>query len=242
MSFVIEGSLAAPGGASYAAGDIVGGLELLAGRPSPADVRAVTRTKALRLDAEDLFDVLDDNFGLLVATLRAFAGLAIARPQTSVDNQALDTSDPLGLVDRLLLLRRQAPFAGARIRALTSLAHASTEMTWPSGTTVVRAGELATSSYIIVEGSARASSSAEMPPLRAGNTLGLLETLAGHSHPETLEAVTLVRALASPQAALLDVLEDHSDLGFAVLATLAADILDQTAGAGLLPGAQGLRD
>ena len=63
-------------------------------------------------------------------------------------------------VDRLVLLRRHAPFARARIRALTTLAHASDEIAWPAGAVIVRRGELATASYVIASGSVRSIATA----------------------------------------------------------------------------------
>ncbi|HUJ59413.1 MAG TPA: cyclic nucleotide-binding domain-containing protein [Kofleriaceae bacterium] len=225
VHFVLAGSIEAPGARPSVAGEVFGALELWANRPLPADARAVGPTRTLCLAAEDMFEVLDDNIGLLRACVRAIAAIGVTRAPRDPGERSLVIASPLGLVERLQLLRRQAPLARARIRALTRLAHVSHELTWPAGTIVVRGGEPATSSYVVVDGSVR--SSARGDAVFAGGEFGLLETLAGRAHVDTFEAAAPLRVLASSQAALLDVLDDHSDLGFAVLAALAGDLLDQ---------------
>jgi CRP-like cAMP-binding protein len=227
IDFVLDGTIATPV-SEWHARDVFGALEVFAGRPVLAEARATTRTRTLRLHAEDLFEILDDSFGVLVAAIRALAGAALARSgQLSTPGFVPLSDGPIGLVDRLLLLRRQPAFARARVRALTMLAHVSDEMAWPDGTTIARAGELATGAYVIASGGVRArGGAADGAILRPGDTFGLVETLAAHPLAMTLEAVDRVRALASSSAALLDVLEDHTDLGLALLATLAHQLMD----------------
>ncbi|HTR50342.1 MAG TPA: cyclic nucleotide-binding domain-containing protein [Kofleriaceae bacterium] len=228
MHFIFEGAIAVAG-TEYVAGEIVGGLELLARRALTGDVRATKPTRTLRLNAEDLFDLLDDNFGLLRAAIRSVATLALAVPRSPVRRDSLALPGPLGLVERLLLLREQAPLARARIRALTTLARASQELAWPGGAVIVRPSDRATSSYVIAEGTVREGDGDAAPVLGKGDAFGLLETLAGRSHDAAFEAITPVRVLASPQDVLLDVLEDHADLGVAVLGALAGDVLSYSA-------------
>jgi CRP-like cAMP-binding protein len=114
-------------------------------------------------------------------------------------------------------------YRGARLDALAALAHASSEVRFARGTQIVRAGEVALSSFVIIEGSL-AGPDGELGP---GHAVGALETLADLPHPATLEARTPVRALESSAGAIFDVLEDHSDLGMAMLASFAGALADQ---------------
>jgi CRP-like cAMP-binding protein len=230
VHLVLDGCIASaePAVGRWRARDVFGVLELFAGRRASTGARATMRTRTLRLDAEDVSEILDDNFGVLMSVIRAVAGLVVAREPIARPHVLALPTNPLGLVDRLLLLRRQLPFAQARIRALATLAHVSRELSWPTGAPIACAGELATSAYLIIEGNARAVGGAGEPlPLAPGDAIGLLETLAGRAHAATFEVTSPVRALASSSAALFDVLEDHTDLGLDILAMLARELLDQ---------------
>jgi CRP-like cAMP-binding protein len=60
--------------------------------------------------------------------------------------------------------------------------------------------------------------------LGPGHTIGALETLAERPYRATIDAATPVRALESSANAIFDVLEDHTDLGMAMLASFAATL------------------
>jgi CRP-like cAMP-binding protein len=62
--------------------------------------------------------------------------------------------------------------------------------------------------------------------LHAGEAAGLLEAIGGVLHPSDLVAVTQTRILRCPTAALIDVLEGHSDLGLTIVHNLATHLLD----------------
>ena len=58
-----------------------------------------------------------------------------------------------------------------------------------------------------------------------GQAFGRLETLAGTSYASTVEARTPVRVLRVPAAAIVDVMEDHTDFALALIAQLASSVL-----------------
>ena len=216
LHVVIEGELAF-GPHTWGPRRVVGALEVLARSPMRAPVVATRETRTLQLAGGDVREILEENFGILRAALR---GMATALPEVRPARPPRELGNPLGFVDRLILLRDQPAFAGAHLDALASLAHASHEVDIPSGVPIVRAGEPAVSSFVIVEGTALGPEGALGP----GSTIGALATLAEMPHPATIHATSRVRALESGASALFDVIEDHTDLGMAMLASFASTL------------------
>jgi len=201
--------------------EVLGALEVTAQRPARVPTRALVPTRTLELGASDYLEVLEDNFGLLLANLRDLAArvapLGLPRPI------AIPTrSEKLGLVERMILLRQLLPFGSSRLEALAILAHAAVEVRWPAGTIVHRAGAPADRAAIIVEGSLRAGDRL----LEPGHSIGILETLSGIHYATTVEATTPVRALVSSADTILDVLEDHVDFALGILQTFARILID----------------
>jgi CRP-like cAMP-binding protein len=219
VHFVVEGELA-NATRTWGPRTIVGALEVLAKRPLVQEVVAVRESRTLQLAETDVAEILEENFGVLRAALR---GLAHGMPRTLARVIAPPPlADPLGFVDRLMLLRTQPAYGGARLDALAALAHASAEVRFAPGTQIVRLGEPAVASFVIIEGWL-AGPDGDLGP---GHAIAALETLADLPHPATLESRTAVRALESSAGAIFDVLEDHSDLGIAMLAGFAGALAD----------------
>jgi CRP-like cAMP-binding protein len=219
LHFVVEGELA-NASRTWGPRSVVGALEVLAKRPVVEEIVAVRETRTLQLAESDVAEILEENFGVLRAALRS---LAHGMPRTHAQPVAPPPlGDPLGFVDRLILLRAQPTYRGARLDALAALAQASTELHLPPGTQIVRLGRPAESSFVIIDGIVTGPDG----DLGPGTTIGALETLAELPYPATLEARTPVRALESSATAIFDVLEDHSDLGMAMLASFAGTLAD----------------
>ncbi|HSN30943.1 MAG TPA: cyclic nucleotide-binding domain-containing protein [Kofleriaceae bacterium] len=216
LHLVIEGELAM-GSQTWGPRRVVGALEVLARRAMRAPVVATRETRTLQLVGSDAREILEENFGILRAALR---GMASVLPEILPARPPHELGDPLGFVDRLILLRELPTFAGARLDALASLAHASHEIAIPAGAPIVRGGEPAIASLVIVEGSARGP----LGELGPGSTIGALETLAEMPHAATIHATSRVRVLESGASALFDVIEDHTDLGMAMLASFASTL------------------
>jgi CRP-like cAMP-binding protein len=214
-------------GRSWGPREIFGELEAFAGRDHAVRAVAATETRTLLLSASDLAEIVEDNFGVLIAVVRDLAARLLARrPRARVI--ALPRVDPgLGLVERLIALRQLAPFVGARLQGLAMLAHSSEEVSWAPGATVARAGELASGFALVLDGALRAQepggATSELAP---GQAFGGLETLAGVGHGATLVAAGPVRALYSSAAAIFDVLEDHPDIAMSMIGVFARGLLD----------------
>jgi CRP-like cAMP-binding protein len=210
--------------------------EVLASRPFAATAFAVTDTRTLRLGASDLTDILEDNVGLLVSLIRDLAkrvvGLELAHVAPPLA-PAANRSEPLDLVERMIVLRTQVPILSRRLEPLAMLAHAMQELRWPAGTTIAEADELARDAFVILSGAvARSREGSTGEVAGAGATLGLIETLGGLRYGSTLTALVPTRALQIPIAMLFDVVEDHTELGLAVVAAFASMLLDAAAYAG----------
>jgi CRP-like cAMP-binding protein len=209
-----------------------GALEVAAGRSARMPTIARSRTRTLELAASDYLEILEDNFGLLHAVIRDLAARVLLlgiepRPHATIP------SGTFGFVERMIVLRQLLPFVAGRLEPLAILAHAAVERRWPSGT-LVRSDHDAT--LVVLEGSLRCGNKV----IGVGHAVGALEVLAGVPNVATLEAITPIRALEIPAAAILDVLEDHTDFALAIMQALARAVVDdesRKAGAGDAPGA-----
>jgi CRP-like cAMP-binding protein len=244
---ILSGGIAV-GPTTYGAHHAFGVLEVLARRPLAAPAIAVGETHSLRLTAPDLREVLEDNFGLLLIAIRELASRTLAVREAGPLGRPLAESAsmaaPLGLVERMIVLRRQIPFApipacgqpleaharAAPLEAIAALAHATKETTWPAGAIMARSDEPPRDARIILDGNVRATRADRDPYLLGpGSSIGVLESLAGVHHPATIEVVSPVRALEISSAIIFDVIEDHTELGLAIIEALAGGLLDAAA-------------
>ena len=221
LHLILDGQIAI-GDLQLGARSVHGALEVAARCPARTAAIAEAPTRTLELDASDYFEILEDNFGLLLATIRDLAARVVPLGDLHRRFTAPPSHGTLGLVDRLILLRQHIPFSGARLEALAILAHAAVDARWAAGAILKRENARPDGSLIIIEGAVRAGDRMLGP----GHAIGVLETLAGLPHRETLEAVTPVRALQSHAATILDVLEDHTDFALSILETFARALVD----------------
>lgn len=212
---------------SYGPHQIFGALEVFAKRPAAATATAGVATQTLQIAASDFSDILEDNFGLMRLVLRTLADRMIGSDARQRASQVIvPVTRPLGIVERLIVLRQQTPFATARLQSLSILAHIARETAWPAGASL----ELGGDALILHDGQLRETiHERESNHFGPGDAVGLVESLAGRPRERTLEALTPVSALRIPHSAILDVIEDHPDLGFAMIETFAAALLDATA-------------
>jgi len=247
IHLILSGRIEA-GAQAHAAHGAFGLLEVLARRPLAVPAVAVGETRTLRLTAPDLREVLEDNYGLLLIALRELAGRTLAGrgggPWGRRLARAAPLAAPLGLVERMIVLRQQAPFAPtascgpmaiglgrpAPLEAIAILAYASRETTWPAGSVMVRSDEPARSAHFLLDGNVRVLRPDHAPRLLGpGSSLGVIEGLAGVHHAAAVEVVSPVRALEVGSAVIFDVIEDHPELGLSIIEALAGELLDAAA-------------
>ncbi len=233
LRFIVDGRIET-NDRRWEARDEFGAIEIAAARELSSNAVATLPTEAFELSAVDFADVLEDNFGVLVSVLRHLANQMLELGSTSLRRpRPLPAIRNLGLVERLLVLRQVLPFTRTRVQALVRLAHDSEEVHLPIGT-VLHEDEPATGGFVIIEGAVRTNDPAS-PVLGPGDSLGYLETLAGRPPHRRWTTGTGVRALRTSGAAFLDVLEDHSDIGLALIAAFSTALLDRNARFALVP-------
>src|SRR5690606_40077179 len=127
LHFVLRGRLEVTehGGAREIVGPrhVVGGLEALSQEWSGQSVVVVEDSLTLQLDSENLEEVFEDNFSILVAVLRVLAAgqVALRRKLGPAAGFAEPPEAParvspaLDLVERIICLRQTMDFAGTRV-------------------------------------------------------------------------------------------------------------------------------
>lgn len=235
LHLVVEGKVRSPSGQTWGPRELVGALEAIARRRAREPVIAELPTRTLRLGAAHFREILDDNFGLLTSVRRTLAKAVLADPSPLpappriVIEAEVAPGAQLGMVDRLIVLRRYMPFGKGRIEALAALAQASEEVRLPARTLVGAEGAPATSVLVLLDGTVHGTRDQVSAVLGPGHSPGALECLAEVPYAATLSTLTAVRALRFPNAALYDVLEDHTDLALAMVESLAGALLDHRA-------------
>jgi CRP-like cAMP-binding protein len=230
LHLVIEGKLVTASGQSWGQHELVGALEAIARRRTREPIIAEIQTRTLRLAAADFREILDDNFGLLTSVRRTLSrALLVDFTPPPSTRLAIDEAHDaqLGMVDRLIILRRYMPFGKGRIEALAALAQASEEVRLPARTTVGKQGEPATSVLVLLDGTVHGTRDGVSFVLGPGHSPGALESLAEVPYSSTMSTLTPIRALRFPNAALFDVLEDHTDLALAMVESLAGALVDR---------------
>lgn len=215
----------------------VGGLAALTRDPAGAHVVALEDTVALEVDHEDMADVFEDHFPILLGVLRAVArtlreaqirarGGPAMTQQEDEAGPTVDTSRPLGLVERMWQLRRGTAFRHTNIEALADMATDAEELRFAAGETVWDVGDQADWSLLVVSGTVRCESDQAEPfTFGPGYVVGGLDSLAEQDRWYRATAECDVVGLRTTRADLYDVLEDHPDMSMAFLRNLAAGII-----------------
>lgn len=229
IQLIVDGRFEAPAsGHAWGPHQLFGSLEALAGRPFDERIVAVRDTQTLQLTTSLFAELLEDNYDLLASTRRVLARRLLAFPPSLLAGPEGPFDrflEPLGMVDRLLILRSAMPFASANIEALATLAQLTEEERFAAGSYVHRLGEETLGPMIILDGSVHIQQPTASHLMGGGSTIAALETLAELPHLANITAVTDVRVLSLPGTGLLDVMEDHTDFAIALLVRLAEMLL-----------------
>jgi CRP-like cAMP-binding protein len=213
----------------------VGGLAAMTRDPRGTHAVALEDTLALEIDTDDMQDVFEDHFTILVGVLRALARtmreLQIATRQgaavsTPTQHQGVTSDRPLTLVERMFFLRRTQNFAKVSIEAVADLAARHREVRFRAGDVIWNLGDAAEDSILVLNGTISCQ-----PPdrehfdLGVGYIVGGLDALSGEPRWYKLVAKTDVLAMRQLRDDMLDVLEDHSEAALALTRTLAGGVI-----------------
>lgn len=220
----------------FGAGNGVGIMSALARDEVGFGCRTLEESTLLVLRLADLFEMMEDYFELMHGALRNVAAEAIrwrrALPdggfQPQASQECVECGDaPLGLVQRIFHLRRTIGLERSYIDELAELARAAREHRVPRGTRLWTIGERADHLLIVVSGqvSGRTLEGSKFQ-FGPGDILGNLDTIAGEPRWFDAHAQSDLVTLTIDSEAIVDVWEDHPDLGFAFLRMFSRLILD----------------
>jgi hypothetical protein len=184
----------------------------------------------------DLFEMMEDYFELMHGALRNVASEAIRWRRALPEGGFLPHGSreciecgaaPLGLVQRIFYLRRTIGLERSYIDELAELARAAREHRLVRGTRLWSAGERADHLVIVVSGEV----TGRMPEggvfqFGPGDILGNLDTIANVPRWFDAYAASDLVVLTIDHEAIVDVWEDHPDLGFAFLRMYSRLILE----------------
>lgn len=197
---------------------------------------AATDVVALELDRDRLIDIFEDYFPILLEAIRETTTrhLRLVRRMRQVPDLGpgpqSTTAPSLDIVGRLLFLKRPGgPFEHGALDALADIAQRARHRHVAAGDVLWRDGDEARDACLIVKGTVLCSSSrADGPaPFRAdpGSVIGPLEPIAGQPRWYDAVAEDDVEVLEHAVDDLIDVFEDHVELGTHFLAWVSRNAI-----------------
>lgn len=204
-------------------------------RSDGGDVEVVTtsRTLCLKLDREVLLNLLEDRFVLFSRVLRATARQlraereAISYADVARDDSALedDALHPEDVVDRFLVLREGIAFVERDLFGLWHLSRRAASMTFVEGEKIFSRGEPSTDFYYVAAGAVRATNDGATWMFGPQDSVGVVDLLA--EEPRSYDAVATKRTsvVQIEREELLDIFEDHFELGMSCLSTVTGQTL-----------------
>ena len=233
------GTIRGPGG--------VGFMSFLARNAGGTSAVAENFVEALEVQADAMSEIFEDHFPVLLNTIREVAQRLIEEnkvtppppyvpPVVSFDSAIGD--NPLGIVERIFLLRRMRAFTEANVNSLATLARKMVELRLPASEVLWRPGERATHSYFVVKGMLHLSWNEErfVQQIGPGYVVGGAEALTSLPRWNQLETAEPAIVLRSSRDGLIDLFEDDHELGLkflSMLATLLVTMWDRKAEEGL---------
>jgi CRP-like cAMP-binding protein len=236
---VVEGQVTVSAGTNgrteIGPGSTVGFLELLARLDHGVEARAMSDTLTLELDWDTHVGLCDDHFPILHNYLQFLAGQLVSDPARLGHGSGpagpcvAGTADgrDLNLVERVLALSADHAFSDTSLDAIAELARHAIHVRQFAGQTIWRRGDDAGGFVLLTSGSVTCQAAAgrawQSEPTLA---LGLHEALAGSPRWFEATAATPVAGLEIQVAPLLDILEDHLELGIHLMSRLARQLLN----------------
>jgi CRP-like cAMP-binding protein len=215
----------------------IGLLSLLARDDDGLDAVAEADTVTLALRADDLFDVFEDDFGILYGQLRDLAEQLLKLRRRIPDGTYLSPGQnagepPSGHIDLVqqLLFMRDGALRNANVDALLAIAQRMRTARFEPGATLWRVGEPSGFMYVLLSGRIRCTTEdGRHFVCGPGYPLGNLESQC--DAPRWYEAVaeTPVTAFLGETDAFLDTIEQHFDMALDFLGTMASGLIARRA-------------
>lgn len=212
----------------------VGFLNILARNDATYDAVVVEPSHALELSAERFYELVEDHYPLLVATLRYIAQRMLAEmqelPQEALGLKAMDLplaipDREMDLVERVFFLRCMSAFSKTNLGALAILAELMDELRVPEGHTVFELGAPSEFTLFILSGWVTCETADgrrfEYGP---GTAVGGVEALANQRRWYTVTTRTPLIGLRGRADDLLALMEDNFGLGGDFIRVLATGL------------------
>lgn len=225
----------------------VGFLSLVARSAGSTAAVAESFVEALEVRGDVLEDVFEDHFNVILATMRFVADRMFAElikrapppfspPDYPVEQLVGDA--PLGVVERIFLLRRTPAFGRANVNSLAAMAKRMTEVRGSPGQVLWRPGERASHTYFFVTGMGRLvwEGGEKQQRVGAGYVVGGVEAITRRPRWNELVVDEPSVLLEAPREVMLDLFEDDRELATQFLSTIASIVMnmwDRNAEAGV---------
>jgi len=225
LHFVLDGALG--GRARHEAGSLLG--QPLGGG---TDAVALEESAVLAFDLDEIAELCEERFSVLLAAVRAIARDALRRARAAAPSDAGSAAAPApprdvpsagaasGLGARIALLASCPAFAAIPVHAVGELAQAARPLALRAGERLWRAGD--PSGWLVAVGAGALEARAERSRFAVGRcaVAGLLESIAAEPRWYTATARTAVSGLAVDVGAVYDAAEDDSETAADLLAAL----------------------
>ncbi len=233
------GTVHGPGG--------VGFMSFLARHAGGTSAVAENFVEALEVQADAMEEIFEDHFPVLLGTIRFVAQRLIEEnkvtappPYVALPStfETMIGDQPLGIVERIFLLRRMRAFTEANVNSLATLARKMTELRPPAGEVLWRTGERAEHSYFVVKGmlSLTWNEGKVVQKIGPGYVVGGAESLVGLPRWNDLVTDEQAIVLRGTRDGMIDLFEDDYELGLkflSMLATLVVTMWDRKAEEGI---------
>ena len=225
----------------------VGFMSFLARHAGGTSAVAENFVEALEVQADAMAEIFEDHFSVLLNTIRLVAQRLIEENKVSppppyippaVSFDSLIGDSPLGIVERIFLLRRMRAFSEANVNSLATLARKMTELRPPAGEVLWRTGERAEHSYFVVKGMLSLSwnEGKAVQKIGPGYVVGGAESLVALPRWNDLTTDEPVVVLRGTRDGMIDLFEDDHELGLkfmSMLATIVVTMWDRKAEEGI---------
>ncbi len=216
--------------------EAVGVFALFSGAQRGVQATAETRVRTLALESATLREIFEERFDMFVHNLQTLAALLIEERRMIPDNAGLSStpvealgcpSRELNLVERMFFLRRSRGFENAGVLSIAALAENVRERRVEAGELIWSEGDPAHEVGFLVNGAiaGETEGSGQHFEFGPGDLFGASDAVSGGRRWYSTRARRTSAILVIPVSVLLDVFEDHMDLGMIFLSFFASRIL-----------------
>jgi CRP-like cAMP-binding protein len=209
----------------------LGFLGIIGRSPAGYDAFAESDVHALELESDTIYELLEEQFQFMVATLR-YAAERVLYEMQELPEDTLGIpfekipfqigERPLDFVEKILLLRQIGVFRKTNLNALAALSQQMEEIRFAPGEVIWKPGDPAPFGLMVADGEATChTEDGRRFVYGPGTAMGGVEGLAGKPRWYTATAQTRVVGLRGVTDELLDVIEDNYELGMDFVSMMA---------------------